>query len=373
MSASPNFVSGFVALVGRPNAGKSTLLNQILGRKVAIVSPHPQTTRTHLLGILDAPAGAKHPAAQVVFVDTPGVHKARTPLNREMMRHVRAGLEGRDLALLLVDVTRTFGEEDAFALDLLRPRKARTERDNGQEDPEDGPLVFDDPSDTASPETGAIGGSAVEDETGNGEREDLTPENSAPDAPTTDTPRAFLVLNKVDALPDKRQLLPIIEEYRQRFPFLEVFPISARTGENVPALLDAILCHLPPGPEYFAPGQVTDQPEQFQVAELIREKAMVLTREEVPHTIAVQLERYDRTGDKLRIAAVIFCERPGQKAILIGRGGEMMKRIGIQSREDIEALLGVRVFLELHVLVREHWRHDPRFLSRLDWREGSEL
>jgi len=310
-----DFVSGFVALIGRPNAGKSTLLNALLGRKVAIVTPHPQTTRTHLLGIYSAPRTPQHPPGQVVFVDTPGVHKARTVFNREMMRHVRAGLEGRDLALLLVDVTREFGAEDAFALDLLRPQAL------------------------------AVG-----------------------DDPNAALPPTFLILNKVDCLTDKRALLPIIAAYQKRFEFADVVPISALRHDNLELLMQAILRRLPPGPEYFPAGQVTDQPERFMISEIVREKAMTLTREEVPHTLAVQIEAFEPTPRLLKVGAVIYCERAGQKAILIGKRGEMAKRIGSEARADLESLLGRKVFLQLHVLVRDEWRENPRFLKNLDYR-----
>lgn len=310
-----DFVSGFVALIGRPNAGKSTLLNALLGHKVAIVTPHPQTTRTHLLGIHRLARTARHPPGQIVFVDTPGVHKARTVFNREMMRHVRAGLEGRDLALLLVDVTRPFGAEDSYALDLLRP-----------------------------------------------------PPPAQGEDPDALLPPTVLVLNKVDCLVDKRALLPIIAAYQQRFEFAAVVPISALRAQNLELLMEVILGRLPPGPEYFPAGQVTDQPERFLISELVREKAMTLTREEVPHTLAVQIEAYEDTPRMLKVGAVIFCERAGQKAILIGKRGEMAKQIGTQARAELETWLGRRVFLQLHVLVRDEWRENPRFLKDLDYR-----
>jgi GTP-binding protein Era len=239
-----------------------------------------------------------------------------------MMRSVREGLEGRDLALLLVDVTRRFGDEDAFALDLLKSA-ARAEG--------------------ASPE-------------GEGD-------GSATRVPT------FLILNKVDRMKDKRALLPIIDTYRQRYDFDEILPISAISGEGLPLLMNKIFERLPEGPEYFPAGQVTDQPERFQISEVIREKAMALTREEVPHTLAVQVEKLERGPRMTEISAVLYCERPGQKAILIGHRGEMIRQIGTQSREELEATLGSKVFLELHVLVREEWRENPRFLADLDWRK----
>ena len=293
------FRSGFVTLVGRPNTGKSTLINALLGTRIAAVTPHPQTTRTHLLGILDLPGG------QIVFVDTPGVHRGRGHLSREMLRSVRAGLEGRDLALLLADVSRPFGAEDELALDLVRPP-------------------------------------------------------------------VFLVLNKVDLLPTPEATLPIIARYRERFEFQEVISISALRRKNLDALTRLVLAALPEGPTYFEPGTRTDQPEQFLVTEIIREQAMLLTREEVPHTLAVRIEadalKPGRNGEIRHLQAALFCERPGQKAILIGQRGDMIRQIGTASRQLIEAALGQHVHLELHVLVRPGWRENPKFVSALDFR-----
>lgn len=311
------FRSGFITLLGRPNTGKSTLINALLGRKVAIVTPHPQTTRTHLLGVLNVPASADYPAAQAVFVDTPGVHRGRGHLSREMLRSVRAGLEGRDLSLFMADVTRPFGAEDQLALNLLR-----------------------------------------------------TPGGSAAAAPAP----ALLLLNKVDLLPAREAVLPIIAGYRERFDFAEVVPLSARRGDNLPLLLRHVLDRLPPGPLYFPLAQTTDQPEHFLISEIIREQAMLLTHEEVPHTLAVRLEsdqrRTQKTGDLRVLQAALYCERPGQKAILIGQRGEMIRRIGTQARLELEAALDARIFLELHVLVREEWRDNPRFVADLDFRRG---
>jgi GTP-binding protein Era len=295
--------------VGRPNSGKSTLLNRLLGTRISIVSEHPQTTRTHLLGIWNAPATDSHPAGQIVFVDTPGVHKANSLFNREMMRHVREALEDRALTLLLFDVTRKFGEEDRYALQLI----ARA------------------------------GGTQLR-------------------IPT------ILALNKIDVLKDKQKLLPIIEDYRMQAELAEVIPISALTGENVQLLVESLFKHLPEGPQYFPDDQVTDAPERFLAAEVIREKALRVTREEVPHTLAVKIEQWEETPRLQRISAALYCERAGQKAILIGHGGERIKQIGTQARQELERMLDRKVFLELHVIVREQWRRDPRFISSLDWR-----
>lgn len=308
------FRSGFVTLVGRPNTGKSTLVNALVGRKVAIVTPHPQTTRTHLLGVVNRPSQGDTAGGQIVLVDTPGVHRGRGPLHRALLRSVRVGLEGRDLALLLADATRPFGSEDQLALDLLQP------------------------------------------------------------APGAAMPPALLLLNKVDALPRHDQVLPLLEAWRGRFPFAELVPISALRKQNLDRVLQLVFERLLPGPEYFPAGQASDQPEQFQISELIREQAMLQTREEVPHTLAVQLESDSGapggSGRPRVIHAVLVCERPGQKAILIGKGGERIREIGTASRKQLETALGSKVYLEMRVRVRADWREDPRFVAGLDYRKG---
>ena len=315
----PPFHSGFVTLLGRPNTGKSTLVNALVGRRVAIVTPHPQTTRTHLLGIANCAATELHPAGQIVFVDTPGVHRGRGHLSREMLRSVRAGLEGRDLALLLADATRPYGAEDAMALQLLKTSAAG---DAGQ-----------------------------------------------PAAP------ALLALNKVDRLRTPEDALPLLAAWGERYPFAGLLPISALRGHNLDRLRQFLLQHLPPGPVYFPPEQATDQPEHFLISEAIREQAMLLTQEEVPHTLAVRIEsdqtRQRATRSLRVIQAAIYCERPGQKAILIGRGGEMIRKIGVEARLRLEDALDMPVYLELHVLVRPEWRDNPRFVADLDFRHGT--
>lgn len=304
--------SGFVTLLGRPNTGKSTLLNTLLQRKVAIVSPHPQTTRGQLLGIYNTPEGQK-PRGQIVFVDTPGLHKGASPLDREMLRQARQALESRDLALLLKDVTRAPGAEDEFAAAML--------------------------ADAAGQRAAAAPG-----------------------------PPVILVLNKIDRLADKRALLPLLDRYRQERDYAAIVPISARTGDQIPVLLQEILRLLPVGPAYFPPGQASDQPEEFFAAELIREQALALTREEVPHALAVAVEHF-AAGPRARIEATLYCEREGQKAILIGRRGEMIRQIGTAARAELERQLPQlgRLFLQLRVEVRPHWRQDPEFFRRLDW------
>lgn len=286
-------------------------MNALVGRKVAIVTPHPQTTRTHLLGVLNLEANASHPAGQIAFVDTPGVHRGRGHLSRALLRSVRTGLEGRDLSLFLADVTRPFGAEDQMALGLV--------------------------------------------------------EGTAP---------VFLLLNKLDCLPRRDQVLPIIEAYRQRFAFAEILPISALRRQNLDELVRAIVRYLPEGPLYFPADQTSDQPERFLIAEIVREQAMLATRAEVPHTVTVRVEadstRQQRIGLLRVLHAGIYCERPGQKAILIGQGGEMIRKIGTAARHELEALLGTRVMLELRVLVRADWRDNPRWVATLDFRHDPE-
>ena len=299
--ARPPFHSGFVSLVGRPNSGKSTLLNALVGQKVAIVADKPQTTRVSIQGVLHLPQ------AQIVFIDTPGIHKADTPLNKRMMETVRAALEERDLLLFLADAARPFGEDDRRALDLLRK--------------------------TATP--------------------------------------VILVLTKIDLLRDKGTLLPIIERYQSAYEFADYIPVSAVKGDGLEVLKKAILERLPEGPAYFPEDHVTDQPERFLAAELIREKVLLVTRQEVPHSVAVIVDRWEETPRLTRVFATIRVERPGQKAIIIGSEGAMLKRIGTQARQEIERLLGIKLFLDLHVRVEPGWRSRPAFLDALDWRRTS--
>jgi GTP-binding protein Era len=291
--------SGFVSILGRPNAGKSTLLNQLIGAKIAIVANKPQTTRTSIQGVLTLPD------AQVVFLDTPGIHKADSLLNKRMMNTVRAALGERDLLLLVVDVARKFGVEDRHAVDLIR--KAET--------------------------------------------------------PT------LLLLNKVDLLhKDKGAVLPLIEQYRAVHEFADYIPISARSGEGVAELRQAIVARLPEGPAYFPPDHITDQPDRFLAAELIREKILQATREEVPHSVAVAVDSWEDTPNLIRIYATIYVERSGQKGIIIGAGGAMLKNIGTLARHEMERLFGRHVYLDLHIKVQPNWREKPAFLAALDWR-----
>lgn len=301
------FRSGFVSIIGRPNAGKSTLLNKLVGEKLAIVTPKPQTTRNRILGIVNVPARKGRPAGQIVFIDTPGVHKPDSSLNKKMMREVHAALEGRDAILLIVDATEKFGSGDRFTLDLVKK----------------------------------VGGPV------------------------------FLLLNKIDRL-EKPRLLPMIAEYSKLHDFREVIPISALKGDGLELLLDRIMAVLAEGPRYFPKDQITDQPERFLAAEIVREKVLLETAQEVPYASTVLVERWDESPRLTSIAAVIYCEREGQKKIIIGRHGEMLKKIGTAARLEIERLLGTRVFLELFVKVRPGWRESGEFVENLDWRKQLE-
>ncbi len=335
------FRSGFVSIIGRPNAGKSTLLNALLGQKLAIVTHKPQTTRTRIHGVLEVPLKKKakgepgHPAAQVILVDTPGVHKPETQLDRRMMQEVHDALESRDAVLFIVDVTHRLPRAEEGGKTFTASRRAM---------------------------------SAAEDDFALS----LIKKLECP---------VILVLNKMDAIP-KADLLPLIAHWSALHPFADVIPISARKKEGLDLLLDKVVGQLKEGQRYFPKHQLTDQPERFLVAELIREKILLLTGEEVPYATAVVIERYEEPASmkkmkdgKLpvtKIAAAIFCERTGQKAILIGKQGEMLKRIGTAARKDIESLLGTRVFLELFVKVQEEWRSSRGFVEDLDWRRQLE-
>jgi len=304
-----SFRSGFVTIIGRPNAGKSTLLNALAGEKLAIVSPKPQTTRNRVLGVLHVPKKKGRPGAQVVLIDTPGVHKAATSLGRKMMAEVREALNGCDLALIITDASKKSDVGDDFLLDVMKGAK---------------------------------------------------------------TP-AFLLLNKIDLLRgEKGKLLPLIEKYSQLRDFREVIPIAARKREGLDLLLDKVIHALPEGPHYFPEGQITDQPARFMASELIREQVLFATSEEVPHSTTVMIEQFEEGAKLTRIAAVIFCEREGQKRILIGHRGEMLKKIGTAARIEIEKMLGTKLYLELFVKVRQNWRESRGFVEELDWRKQLE-
>lgn len=292
------FKSGFVAIVGRPNVGKSTLLNQAIGQKIAIMSDKPQTTRNKIHGVYTTED------AQIVFLDTPGIHKPFSKLGDYMVRAAESALDEVDVVLFMTDVSEKLGGGDRYIIERLK---------------------------------------------------------------RTETP-VFLVLNKIDKVhPD--DLPPVIETYRGLYDFAEIVPVSALLGSNVSTLLDLIIRYLPEGPMYYPADQVTDHPEQFVCAELIREKILLLTREEVPHSVAVEIESMTR-GDNgvVRIGAVIYVERESQKGILIGKNGSMLKEIGTQAREEMERLLGSKIFLELWVKVKKDWRNREAILRSLGYR-----
>jgi len=311
------FRSGFVCIIGRPNAGKSTLLNALVGEKLAIISPKPQTTRNRILGIVNLPSRKGRPAAQIVLLDTPGVHRPDSSLGRKMMAEVREAQEGCDLLLVIVDANREREGADDFLLSMVSRSK---------------------------------------------------------------TP-AMLVLNKIDLLRarthegnsggsprGKEKLLPLIERYSQRYNFVEIVPISAAKPEGLDLLLEKIVAALPAGSPYFPPDEVTDQPARFMAAEIVREQVLQATSDEVPYAATVTIEQYEETPKLTRIAAVVYCERQGQKAILLGKKGKMIKKIGSAARLQLEKMLETKVFLELFIKVRENWRDSSEFVEELDWR-----
>ncbi len=310
------FRSGFVCILGRPNAGKSTLLNALVGEKLAIISPKPQTTRNRIQGVVHVPARSERAkgkskgksGGQIVLIDTPGVHKPDSSLGRKMMVEVREALEGCDLVLVIMDVTRKFDPRDQFALDLLKRPKTK----------------------------------------------------------------AFLILNKVDLIREKSKLLPLIEEYRKLYNFSEVIPISALKRNGLDALLEMVIAALPAGPAYFPEDQVTDQPARFMAAEIIREQVLLNTSEEIPYATTVIVDSFEEGARLTRIAATIYCEREGQKGILVGKGGQMLKKIGTSARLQIERMMGTKVFLELYVKAQPGWRDSRRFVEELDWRRQLE-
>jgi GTP-binding protein Era len=353
--------SGFVAILGRPNAGKSTLLNALTGEKVAIVTPKPQTTRNRIAGVVEVPARKKvHPAAQIVFVDTPGVHKPASQLDRRMLQEVHEALETRDLVLVLIDASRRVKLEAA-----------------GEPGGIPGAEVDLSSSGTAGPSSKPHGKSA---HSWVSEEEFLFGLIRGLDCPV------FLVLTKID-LVAKDLLLPLIETLTKEFKFAEIIPISARKRDGLDLLLRKIVGVLPDGERYYPKDQYTDQPMRFMVAELIRERILIETGEEVPYAAAVVIEQYEEAEPPApprkkgqaparlpltRIAAAIYCERDGQKAILIGKGGAKLKEIGTGARKQIESLLGTRVYLELHVIVEPGWRESRTFIDSLDWRNQLE-
>jgi GTP-binding protein Era len=290
------FKSGFVAIVGRPNAGKSTLVNKLVGQKVAIVSPKPQTTRNRIQGIMN------RDDAQIVLIDTPGIHKPENVLSRMMMDELNRSLDGIDILSLIVDAAAEFGAGDCYSLEWIKRFR--------------GPI--------------------------------------------------FLLLNKVDRV-KKPLLLPLIDRYQREFEFAEIYPISALTGEGCFDLAKGWLTRLPEAPPHFPPDQFTDQPERFLAAEIVREKAILATRDEVPYSLAVLTDTFDERKDLVHIRATIYVEREGQKGILIGKDGTTAKKIGTQARKEIESVLGAHVFLELTVIVQPNWRQNSHLVRQLDW------
>jgi GTP-binding protein Era len=289
--------SGFVAIVGRPNAGKSTLINALVGAKVSIVTAVPQTTRNRILGIVN------RPGAQVVFMDTPGIHKPLSRLNNQMMRFVRTALEDRDLALLIVDAAEKFGKGDEYALRLLKEY----------------------------------------------------------------APKTILLLNKIDRIA-KPRLLPLIDRYSKLHEFEEIIPVSARSGDGLDTMLAEVIKRLPEGPALFPPDMYTDQPERFLAGEIIREKVIQQTQQEMPYVTAVLIEEFIESDTMTRIHSTIVVERDSQKPIVIGAGGHRIREIGTAARHELEKLFPPKVFLQLFVKVQPNWRDDQGIVAELDYR-----
>lgn len=296
------FRSGFAAIVGRPNAGKSTLLNRLVGQKIAIVTSKPQTTRNRIQGIVTRPEG------QIVFIDTPGLHSPESALGRQMMREVAAALEGIDVLVLMADASRGMPEKDELLLEKAKRFEGKT----------------------------------------------------------------ILVLNKVDRV-EKPKLLPLIEAFQKLFEFAAIVPISALKGSGCDDLVREILRMLPEGEPYFPADQVTDQPERFLAAEIVREKAIQQMYHEVPYALAVEVEKFEESPRLTRIEATMNVERDTQKKILIGTKGAMLKKIGTEARKELEELLGTKVYLGLFVKVLPNWRENPQRVRELDWHAQLEV
>ncbi|RLQ98184.1 GTPase Era [Falsibacillus albus] len=300
MNNNPNHKSGFISIIGRPNVGKSTFLNRVIGQKIAIMSDKPQTTRNKVQGVLT------RDDSQMIFIDTPGIHKPKHKLGDFMMKVAQNTLREVDLIIFMVNAAEGFGRGDEFIIEKLKEVK---------------------------------------------------------------TP-VYLVINKIDQIqPD--DLFSIIETYKELYTFEEIIPISALQGNNVDRLLEQIKFLLPEGPQYYPADQVTDHPERFIVSELIREKALHLTREEIPHSIAVVIDKISKEENKdiINVMATIVVERDSQKGIVIGKQGKMLKEIGKRARLDIENLLGSKVFLELWVKVQKDWRNKATHLKDFGFRE----
>lgn len=295
-----HFKSGFITILGRPNVGKSTFMNHVLGQKVAIMSDKPQTTRNKIQGVYTTDT------AQMIFIDTPGIHKPKHQLGEHMMRVAKRTLKETEVILFVVNATEKKGPGDEYILNMIK--------------------------DTKTP--------------------------------------VILVINKIDLIhPD--ELPEIIERYSNEFEFADVVPISALQGTNTTNLLDVIESHLEEGPMYYPKDRVTDHPEHFIVSELIREKILLLTEQEIPHSIGVEVTKMKREDDreKVKVEAIIYVERDSQKGMVIGKGGKMLKSVGTLARKDIEALLGDKVYLELWVKVQKDWRNKPQFIRNLGYKD----
>ncbi|HDR8181979.1 TPA: GTPase Era [Bacillus thuringiensis] len=293
------YKSGFVSIIGRPNVGKSTFLNRIIGQKIAIMSDKPQTTRNKIQGVYT------ENDSQVIFIDTPGIHKPKHKLGDFMVKMAQTTLKEVDIVLFMVNAVEGYGRGEEFIIEKLKETKQPV----------------------------------------------------------------FLVINKIDQL-HPEQLLELIDQYRKLYEFAEIVPISALDGNNVDALIGTIKKYLPEGPQYYPDNQVTDHPERFIISELIREKVLHLTREEVPHSVAVVIDAIQkREGGAVYINATIVVERASQKGIIIGKQGKMLKEVGKRARFDIEALLGSKVFLEVWVKVQKDWRNKMSQLRDLGFRE----
>lgn len=293
------YKSGFVSIIGRPNVGKSTFINRVIGQKIAIMSDKPQTTRNKIQGVYTTND------SQIIFIDTPGIHKPKHKLGDFMMKVAQNTLKEVDLILFMINAEEGYGRGDEFIIERLK---------------------------------------------------------------NTNTP-VYLIVNKIDKIhPD--ELLPLIDQYKQLYPFKEIIPISALEGNNIDTLLTQIQSFLPEGPQYYPEDQVTDHPERFIIAELIREKVLHLTREEIPHSVAVVIDSIEKKeNNHVHIAATVIIERSSQKGIIIGKQGKMLKEIGSRARIDIEALLGSKVFLELWVKVQKDWRNKMSQLRDYGFRE----
>ncbi|MFC4356109.1 GTPase Era [Chryseomicrobium palamuruense] len=294
------FKSGFISIIGRPNVGKSTFLNRVIGQKIAIMSDKPQTTRNKVQGVLT------QDSSQMIFIDTPGIHKPKHKLGDFMMKVAKNTLKEVDAILFMVNATEPIGAGDKMIMELLQDNK---------------------------------------------------------------TP-VFLIINKIDQIhPD--EILAIIDSYKEEYDFAEIVPISALQGNNVDRLLSTIESYLPVGPQYYPADQVTDHPERFIISELIREKVLHVTREEIPHSIAVVIEQIkkEETKELINVSATIIVERDSQKGIVIGKRGALLKDIGTKARHDIEMLLGSKVFLELWVKVQKDWRNKSNQLRDYGFRD----